>query len=306
MDAKNKNYFTIRYDEVLDRMEMRDEFGYFETYYVVPPDMKEGDYLTPFVFKCFEEHADFYLFGRYNDKRDTAEYVMTGPPGYHFKMSFSDQGTPYSWKVKKHSMTRSYATKVGLADRLIGQFIHSFLAMSGATVSKNFLQDIIAANAYLTEEVISVPMSMMRLSCAGRGFAQEQHANILDAKQKAVQKWCFFGPSMPKSFCRCRMKVRIYNVHEKQVTYGKENRLLKKALLPPWERSSAVKARSAVSVPASVPEVVNTICKLPSEPPVCIPISVAASEAKSKPTTNPEAALTTNKGSAVLNPSIKC
>lgn len=189
------------YNDQSDQMELEEASGSFETQFMVPPFMTDGDNLTPFMFKVFSSSVAFYLFGRYNEVKDLVEFVVAGPAGYKYKISFADGNSPYGWKIKKHGVTRSSTVSLSCTDRIIGCFLDRFLVMVGKEASPDYLRDIVKADAYATEEIIGVPMAMMRIS----------HKNgVMDAREKCIGPWSFYGPSLPEAFCRCRLKVLIY------------------------------------------------------------------------------------------------
>ncbi len=200
-------------------MELVEESGYFETQFVVPPYMKDGDNLTPFQFRVFTWHSAFYLFGRYNEEKDMVEYVIAGPAGYKYKISFADGNSPYGWKVKKHGTTRNNALNLGISDRVIGCLLDKFLVMVGKEPSPDYLRDIVKADAFATEEIIGVPLAIMRLS---------HRDGVMDAKEKCIGPWSFYGPSLPEAFCRCRLKVMIYcpsmEEHKEELDHVEEHK----------------------------------------------------------------------------------
>ena len=191
----------LRYNEDYDQMELEEESGSFETQFMVPPYMKDGDNLTPFQFQVLPRRLKFYIFGRYNEGKDLAEFVVAGPSGYRYKISFADGNSPYGWKIKKHGLTRSNSVNLDVTDKMIGFCLDRFLVMVGKDPAPDYQRDIVQADAFSMEEIIGVPMAMMRLS----------HRNgVLDAREKCIGPWSFYGPSLPEAFCRCRLKVVIY------------------------------------------------------------------------------------------------
>ncbi len=194
-------------------MELEEESGYFETQFMVPPYMKDGDHLTPFKFTVFPWRTHFYLFGRYSEEADMVQYVVAGPPNHRFKLSFTDGNSPYGWKVKKHGVTRSTAINLSWTDELIGWLLDRFLVMVGKKPSPDYMREIVKSDAYVTEEIIGVPMAMMRLS---------HKAGVMDAKEKCIEPWSFYGPSLPEAFCRCRLKVLIYHEDWQPVKFDED------------------------------------------------------------------------------------
>ncbi len=183
-------------------MELEESSGSFETQFMVPPYMKDGDTLTPFQFSVFSWGVRFYFFGRYNEQKDMVEFVVAGPSGYKYKISLADGNSPYGWKVKKHGVTRSASFSFGLTDRVLGFFVDKFLVMAGKDSSRDYLRDIAMSDAFAMEEVIGVPMAIMRIS---------HRSGVMDAREKCIGPWSFYGPSLPEAFCRCRLKVLVYN-----------------------------------------------------------------------------------------------
>ncbi len=199
------------YNDSLDQMELVDEAGCFETQFIVPPYMRDGDNLTPFMFTVFSWGSRFYLFGRYNEEKDMVEYVVAGPSGYRYKISFADGNSPYGWKIKKHGVTRTNTLSLAFSDMFIGCLLDKFLVMVGKEPSPDYSRDIVKADAFAMEEIIGVPMAMMRLS---------HRDGVMDAKEKCIGPWSFYGPSLPEAFCRCRLKVLIYSPYEENQKYA--------------------------------------------------------------------------------------
>jgi hypothetical protein len=206
------------YNDGADQMELTAESGSIDTMFIVPPWMKDGDTLTPFQFRVLPSRVTFYFFGRYdiyatmddtsdfasdryNAAKDLAEFVVAGPPGYKYKIGLADGNSPYGWKIKKHGLTRSSAASLSFVDRAIGFCVEKFLVMVGKEASPDYFRDIVQADAFAMEEIIGVPMAMVRLS--------EKHG-LMDAKEKCIGPWAFYGPSLPETFCRCRLKLLIY------------------------------------------------------------------------------------------------
>ncbi len=173
-----------------------------ETHFIVPPFMKDGDHLTPFQFTMFPWQTQFYLFGRYQERTDMIQCVIAGPPGHKYKVSFSDGNSPYGWKIKRHGVTRQTMEDLNWADEVIGRFLYMFLTMVGKEPSKSFMREIIKADAFVLEDVIGIPMAMLRLS---------HKSGVMDAKAQCIGAWSFFGPSLPEAFCRCRLKLMVYH-----------------------------------------------------------------------------------------------
>ncbi len=191
----------LSYNAFRDQMELWEESNAFETQFMVPPFMRDGDTLTPFMFRIFPRGVRFYFFGRYNEKKDMVEFVMAGPAGYKYKLSLADGNSPYGWKVKKHGVTRSKSSSTSLTDKFIGFCLDKFLVMVGKEPSKDYLRDIIQADAFALEEIIGMPMAIMRIS---------HRSGVMDAREKCIGPWSFYGPSLPEAFCRCRLKVTVY------------------------------------------------------------------------------------------------
>ncbi len=192
----------LTYNEEWDQMEQIEQSGHMETQFIVPPYMTDGDNLTPFQFTMFPWRSTFYLFGRYNAKSDMIQCVIAGPPHHKYKVSFSDGNSPYGWKIKKHGITRYTMKNVGWSDKIIGQFINSFLALAGSEPSPAYLREIIKADAFACEDIIGIPMAMLRMS---------HKKGVMDAKAMCIGAWSFFGPSLPEAFCRCHLKVMLYH-----------------------------------------------------------------------------------------------
>ena len=61
--------------------------------------------------------------------------------------------------------------------------------------------------AFECEEIISVPHALMKSSA---------RPGIMDAKYECVGPISFYGPSLPEFFCRCKLKVIVYDEEEVQ------------------------------------------------------------------------------------------
>ena len=80
--------------------------------------------------------------------------------------------------------------------------LESFLVMAGKKPSRDLTRDLIQADAFAAEEIIGLPLEMMRIS---------HRDGIMDAREKCIEKWSFFGPSLPAAFCRCRLRLTVYD-----------------------------------------------------------------------------------------------
>ena len=180
----------------------RDDNGIFITEFMVPPKLSDGDLLTPFQFEVFNGDKLFFFFGRYNSRKDTIEFILAGQVGTGYKLSMSDGNIPYGWKVKRHGMTKSNANDLKAMDAAFAK------SGSGDGVPEDREEKEKAINmAFETEDVISVPHALMRSS--GR-------LGIMDAKFECVGPISFYGPSLPEFFCRCKLKVIVYDEEEVQ------------------------------------------------------------------------------------------
>ncbi len=190
------------YNEEWKQMELYERTGHLETQFIVPPFMMDGDNLTPFMFTMFPWKSTFYLFGRYNAKTDMIQCVIAGPPHQKYKVSFSDGNSPYGWKIKKHGVTRLTMENLSKSDKVIAALITKFLAILGKESFPNYVREIIKADAFDLEDIIGIPMAMLRLS---------HKEGVLDAKRSCIGSWSFFGPSLPVAFCKCYLKVVVYH-----------------------------------------------------------------------------------------------
>ena len=199
----------LHYNSSEDQMELVADSGMVETQFMVPPNMTHGDYLTPFQFRISPSMQTFHVFGRYNEEKDFAEFAVAGPRGYFYKISFSDGNSPYGWKIKQHGVIQSDCTSVAMTDRLVGMCFDVCLTMSGKDANVNLRKELLQEDAFKQEEIIGVPMAMMRAS-----FKK----GVMVAPRKCIAPWSFYGPSLSPYFCRCRMKILVY---------------------PPWEEEEA-------------------------------------------------------------------
>jgi len=188
----------LTFNEAAGQMEADSADGEsVEAVFVVPPCMADGDALTPLQFTT--DSGTFFFFGRYVAAKDSAEFVVAGPSsGYFYKLSLADGNSPYGWKVKKHGVTRG--SSVGFFGRILAFLIHFVLYLAGMSQSADYLRDIAQADAFDNEEVVSLPMAMMRLS---------HRVAVMDSKIKCIGPWAFYGPSLPEAFCRCHLKIVV-------------------------------------------------------------------------------------------------
>jgi len=201
----------------------------FTTMFIVPPKLKDGDFLSPFQFDVFGGTKTFYFFGRYNEEKDTCEFVLTGSAGSAYKLCLSDGNSPYGWKVKRHGVTKTNPAKEDKGQSLNASesqqkdksYVSSHSSKAKAAESDDYnasaggansdnestvtvsgdARDRIRERAYKDEETVAVPHAMMRSS---------SRLGIMDAKYECIKPWSFYGPSLPEYFCRCKLKVIVY------------------------------------------------------------------------------------------------
>jgi len=197
-----------------------EEIDVFTSTFIVPPRMKDGDVLTPFQFDMFGGDKTFYFFGRYNEGKDACEFALAGAAGTSYKLSLSDGNSPYGWKVKRHGTTKTSPIPAG--GKAAGGTQSGFFGFFGGgaddedqSIGERKGEDseqveadgdeersCILKEAFEGEDLIVVPHAMMRSS---------SRQGILDAKYECVKPWSFYGPSLPEYFCRCKLKVIVYN-----------------------------------------------------------------------------------------------
>ncbi len=179
--------------------------GVFNTMFIVPPKLSEGDYLTPFQFEV--NSKKFYFLGRYNAEKDAIEFCLAGSAGSGYKMCISDGNSPYGWKVKRHGVTKT--SPAGLEQGMGSYVMDRFMDMVGQSgggeegepaMEENERQKL-QEETFESEDIVAVPHAMMRSS---------SRQGIMDAKYECVKPWSFYGPSLPEYFCRCKVKVIVY------------------------------------------------------------------------------------------------
>ncbi len=167
------------FNDRLNRVEVEAPAGKTEAAFLVPPTMEDGQQLMPILIRAFRDRgALFHFFGRYDARRDSCEFALAGPPGYRHRVVV--RGEEGGWRVERRGRTRGAAgAGLGAADRAVACVAHGLMrccarpsllmikedeeaASSPSESFSSYRQEILAADAFLGEDTVRVPMQVIR------------------------------------------------------------------------------------------------------------------------------------------------
>ena len=211
---------NFKYNDRLEQLEVDAPSGEVETAFMVPPIIHDGDRLVPLHIKAFDGQHQFWFFGRYSASKDMAEFAVTGPPGYGYSVRFMDDNGERGgrWKADHYGETKGVVSKADSVLRYVANI------MNGRAVSADYKREIVQADAFRAEDVMRIPLPMMRLPAVYEVAPRE--LDVAVRSDGYVYGWTLCG-DFKRFVFRCGLTIKFFELNgQVPRAYAQEDSLL--------------------------------------------------------------------------------